>query len=73
MCPGVVELTKSKAERKDPEGSSNSWRSTVASESSWRDQVLPIKFISWLGVVELVRLGLSPRLGMDDCIFLDLF
>ena len=73
MCPGVVELTKSKAERKDPEGSSNSWRSTVASESSWRDQVLPIEFISWLGVVKLVRLGLSPRLGMDDCIFLDLF
>jgi len=67
-----VELTKSKAERKDREGSSNRWRSTVASESPWRDQGLPIELISWLGVVELVRLGLSPRLGTGDRIFLDL-
>ena len=59
---------KSKAERKDREGSSNRWRSTVA----W-DQGLPIELISWLGVVEHVRLGLGPRLGTGDRIFLDLF
>ena len=63
-----MELTKSKAERRDREGSSNRWRSTVA----W-DQGLPIELISWLGVVELVRLGSSPRLGTGYRIFLDLF